>query len=239
MENLVGWIRRNVFVPVPRVDTLDELNKLLLDKCKVYADTHKIPGRESPVKDLLLEDQKRLCPLPVSPFDASKAAVCRVTPFSVVRFAANDYSVPVKYVGQEVTVRAYAEQIRIFAKGELIAEHTRNYGQNQQILKLAHYLPLLEYKPRSILEAKPVRQNLSAALLQFLEANAFSSEQLVEILRLCAADGENAFWEHKEQFMTSGRKAHIFTDPVKVQRTDLSMYDQLLQEGGSMCRTQV
>ena len=149
--------------PVPRVDTLDELNKLLLDKCKVYADTHKIPGRESPVKDLLLEDQKRLCPLPVSPFDASKAAVCRVTPLSVVRFAANDYSVPVKYVGQEVTVRAYAEQIRIFAKGELIAEHTRNYGQNQQILKLAHYLPLLEYKPRGILEAKPVRQNLSAS----------------------------------------------------------------------------
>lgn len=124
-------------------------------------------------------------------------------------------------------------------KGELIAEHARNYGQNQQILKLAHYLPLLEYKPRSILEAKPVRQNLSAALLQFLETNAFSSEQLVEILRLCAADGENAFWEHKEQFMVSDRKAHILTDPVKVQQTDLSMYDQLLQEGGTMCRTQV
>ncbi|WP_419196764.1 Mu transposase domain-containing protein [Acidaminococcus fermentans] len=111
----------------------------------MYANTHKIPGRENPVKDLLLEDQKRLCPLPGSPFDASRAAVCRVTPFSVVRFVANDYSVPVKYVGQEVTVRAYAEQIRIFAKGELIAEHARNYGQNQQILKLAHYLPLLEY----------------------------------------------------------------------------------------------
>lgn len=239
VENLVGWVRRNVFVPVPRVDALDELNRLLLDKCKVYANTHKIPGRENPVKDLLLEDQKRLCPLPGSPFDASRAAVCRVTPFSVVRFVANDYSVPVKYVGQEVTVRAYAEQIRIFAKGELIAEHARNYGQNQQILKLAHYLPLLEYKPRSILEAKPVRQNLSAALLQFLETNAFSSEQLVEILRLCAADGENAFWEHKEQFMVSDRKAHILTDPVKVQQTDLSMYDQFLQEGGNMCRTQV
>jgi hypothetical protein len=70
----VGWVRRNVFVPVPRVDALDELNRLLLDKCKVYANTHKIPGRENPVKDLLLEDQKRLCPLPGSPFECKQSS---------------------------------------------------------------------------------------------------------------------------------------------------------------------
>lgn len=53
VENLVGWTRRNIFVPVPHVTGLTELNKKLSARCQEYIDTHRISRRPAPVKDLL------------------------------------------------------------------------------------------------------------------------------------------------------------------------------------------
>jgi transposase len=36
VENLVGWVRRNVLVPVPRVDSIEELNDTLNKACLTY-----------------------------------------------------------------------------------------------------------------------------------------------------------------------------------------------------------
>lgn len=34
MENLVGYVRRNFLVPLPRVTSLEELNALLRERCR-------------------------------------------------------------------------------------------------------------------------------------------------------------------------------------------------------------
>ena len=48
VEGLVGWARRNILVPVPRVDSLTELNEALLERCQKY-EAHRIQGRPDTV----------------------------------------------------------------------------------------------------------------------------------------------------------------------------------------------
>lgn len=66
VENLVGYIRRNVCVPLPRVKDLDELNGKLLEKCTQYLE-HQVEGRPNKVGVMLTEDRKCLQPMPMRP----------------------------------------------------------------------------------------------------------------------------------------------------------------------------
>jgi len=43
VENLVGFIRRNAMVPLPKVASLEELNDRLIMTCKSYQ-SHRIQG---------------------------------------------------------------------------------------------------------------------------------------------------------------------------------------------------
>lgn len=238
VENLVGLSRRNFMVPVPRASSLAELNAYLENACLTYREKHCIASRQKSVKELFSFEQQALLPLPGKPFDASRMDVCRVSPYAVVRFETNSYSVPVKYTGREVAVRAYAEAIRIYADGAVVAEHPRCYGRNRQILSLTHYLPLLERKPRSILQAKPVKQALSTELLQFLQDNALSARTLMEILSICAAEGEDAVWRRLPDILPqSGKAGAAIKDTVAVSRSNLAAYDQFIQEGECPCQT--
>ena len=54
------------------------------------------------------------------------------------------------------------------AGGEAVAEYVRAYEHGKEISELAHYLPLLERKPRSILQARLVQHVLSQKLLHLL-----------------------------------------------------------------------
>lgn len=238
VENLVGLTRRNVFVPVPHAESLAEINRILLERCESYAATRKIDGRPESVSAMLAADRQHFLPLPGIPYDPSRASVCRVSPYATVRFDANAYSVPVLFVGREVTVRAFAEIIRIFADGKEIASHARCYKRGQKLLTLSHYLPLLARKPRSIFYAQPVQQNVSDALLHVLRTTDFDGKELMEILTLVAEEGEDAFWKREPEFLVNHAKTPAIPDAVEVQRVNLSVYDQMLEEGEDPCRMQ-
>lgn len=54
---------------------------------------------------------------------------------------------PAKWANSVVSVRLTADQVRIVADGELIAEHERRFGPDHLICDPWHYLPVLEKKP--------------------------------------------------------------------------------------------
>lgn len=238
VENLVGLTRRNVFVPVPNAGSLAEVNRILLERCESYAASHRVAGRPESVGAMLAADRQNLLPLPGIPYDPSRTSVCRVSPYATVRFDANAYSVPVLYAGREVAVKASAETVRILADGKEIAEHVRLYGRGEKALTLSHYLPLLSRKPRSIPYAQPVRQNVSDALMHVLRTTDFDGRELTEILTLVAEEGEDAFWKREPEFLENHAKAPAIHDTVEVQHVDLSLYDQMLEEGEEPCRMQ-
>lgn len=149
VEGGVGRFRRSYFVPVPQVKTIDELNQLLLAGCK-KDDARTIIGKsQSIVEDWQIEVAK-LFFLPDEPFVAADIVSPKVNNKSLIAVKGNWYSVPVIYVGQSVEAQVNSETITIMKQGKIIAEHLRSYDQHQIIAELAHYLPLIRYRPGAL-----------------------------------------------------------------------------------------
>ena len=223
VEGLVGYIRRNVCVPVPKTETMEELNQMLHEKCLKYL-SHQIRGKESSVGEMLARERGRLYPLPGYPFDPCKRATGRVDRFCTVRFDTNNYSVPSAYCGREVSVKAGPETVSIFFDGQCIAQHRRCLDRKQNIYKLEHYLPLLARKGRAIFYARPVQEALPEYFLSWLQKQNLSPKELVELLDRC----------REEDCGTIMTEASCHTAPVKiedaviVQEVDLYAYDAFL-----------
>ena len=223
VEGLVGYSRRNTCVPVPRVESMEELNSLLQEKCRKYL-SHQIRGKETKVGSMLVVEKENLYPLPKYPFDPCKRSTGRVDRFCTVRFDSNDYSVPCTFCGREVSVKASPETVSIYLGGTCIAQHKRCLERKKTIYDLAHYLPLLEKKGRAIFYARPVQETIPEFFLHWLRSQALTSKELVNILRRC----------QEEDYMEVMKKAPNHIDPVEIQDTvivqavDLHLYDAFL-----------
>ena len=127
VENLVGYSRRNFLVPVPRIANIDALNQKLWNDCLKYRATHKVQSRIHSVNTLYQEELRCLNPIPIYRFDTSKTTLPSVDDYSTVRFEKNNYSVPVRYLRKEVTVKGYGNHIRILYQNSEIARYIRCY----------------------------------------------------------------------------------------------------------------
>jgi len=190
VENLVGYSRRNFFVPVPKVSSIDELNQKLWDKCLNYRERHQIKNRFHSVKAMYQEELYLLNQIPLFRFDTSKTIIAAVDDYSTVRYEKNYYSVPTKHLRKDVTIKGYGNYVRIFYQNEEIASHIRCYYSGKTHYCLEHYIDLLERKPRSVFNAKPVKQNITAELLNWGRQLPGGNREMVKLLRLCVDYGE-------------------------------------------------
>ena len=69
------------------------------------------------------EEQRALLPLTGERFDTPQWGFCKVHPDHHIRFGYALYSVPTRYIGQEVDVRKDSQLVRLYLKGELIKTH--------------------------------------------------------------------------------------------------------------------
>lgn len=221
VEGLVGLARRSMMVPLPRVENLEELNTILNERCDAYSKL-RIANKPETVEAMYATEKSMLMPLPKYSIDVAKHMNARVDAVSTVRFQGNKYSVPVAYAGRQVAIKASPEIVEIFLRGEKIAQHTRLFGRNEQALKLAHYLPLLEKRWRAVLDAAPVRQNLSKEALEDLKANYGNQKRIREILY---REAGHPLQEKIDDESTQSEI--IINDPVNVRVVDLQMYDNL------------
>jgi len=155
VEGTVKYSRLNFLVPVPEVRDFDELNALLLQRCREDLQ-RRVRGEAKTKEKLLLEEQMSFRPLPFTPFEACRTQPGRVNSELLVRFDDNDYSVPMEYAYQDVVVKGDTDQVKICRFQEVIAVHRRCWGRQQQIFDPLHYLPLLERKPHSLAFARPL-----------------------------------------------------------------------------------
>jgi transposase len=223
VEGLVGYIRRNVCVPIPKVSDMEELNQHLQRKCERYLQ-HQVRGEKQTVGELLEAEKQRLYPLPGYAFDPAKRSSGRVDRFCTVRFDTNNYSVPSTYCGKEVAIKAGPETIEIYHAGNMIASHRRCLGKKQSIYDLKHYLPLLEKKGRAIFYAKPVQDNIPAYFLEWLSSKNLSPKELTELLYLSQVKSCKEVMEEASCHIASAE----ISDPVLVEPVDLHVYDVFL-----------
>ena len=79
-----------------------------------------------------------------------------MTSLSLVRYRANDYSVPTRYGHRQVLLKGYVDEIVICCGSEEIARHRRSYEREELIFDPLHYLALLERKTNALDQAAPL-----------------------------------------------------------------------------------
>jgi len=157
VEGLVGFSRRNYLVPIPAVESFEELNRKLLDQCRLYGG-HTISGREHTVEELFEMEKEHLLALPEHVFSNQLCLSGKVDKFGTVIVDKNRYSVPTNFVGRSVSVLLGVDRVTISLKSKRIAEHKRMYGNNKWQLDPDHYLDLLQKRPMAFDSARPMRQ---------------------------------------------------------------------------------
>ncbi len=157
VEGLVGYARRNYMVPIPKADTLDELNEQLIVACMAYGD-HRIDGREHTSNELYEQEKRHLIALPDLPFSNLQTTSGKINKYATVAIDKNRYSVPTRYVNCKVCVVLHIDRVEIFYSNKKIASHDRLFGNNQWSLDPDHYLELIQQRPQAFYSARPIRQ---------------------------------------------------------------------------------
>jgi transposase len=154
VERLVEYARSNFLVPVPAVDSLEQLNEQLTARCQ--QDQERTVRGRGVITTMLVDDRKAMLPLPARSFEARRVTVVTVDALSLVHFDTNSYSVPTAYAHRRVTVVATVNDVRLIHEDKLIARHDRCWDREQTLYNPIHYLALLERKPGGFDYAKPL-----------------------------------------------------------------------------------
>ena len=226
VENLVGYIRRNVCVPLPREKNPEELNAKLLAKCTQYLN-HQVEGRPARLGVMLDEHRTALRPMPRYTPDIAKKVYPTVSRYSTVLFETNHYSVPCKYRGKSTTVKAYPNHVEIWIEGSMVARHDRLFGRKEESLDMQHYLPILAQKGRAIRYARPVQNAVPAEFIDWLECQELTSKEIVEMLSQCLEVGYIAVMAG----VAPKPDQPAVTDTVIVPPVNLEAYDSLCGKG--------
>jgi len=164
VEKQVQDIRRQLFTPKLCFDDLESLNSWLLLRCNALG-ARPHPERQDQTIDEMFElERSDLAPLG-QPFDGYVEKAVRVRSTCLAQYDSNRYSVPARYAGCHVSLRAYADRIVVVAGHEVIAEHKRRFTKNISYFEPWHYVPLLLRKPGALRDGAPfVEWQLPAAM---------------------------------------------------------------------------
>ena len=148
VEGEVGRFRRRHLVPVPRVDSVAELNDLL-GVAMARDDARFVAARRVTVGEHFALEAAALRPLPGERFDYRAVGSHRVDRKSRVSVRGCLYSVPARYSGRRLDVRVGAETIEVLDRSRPVAVHARGL-KGDEVLVLDHYLEVLAYKPGAL-----------------------------------------------------------------------------------------
>ena len=232
VEGLVNTSRSNFLVPIPKFDSMEDLNAHLEQECIKYRN-HRVQGHNGTVAEEYEVEKAAMYPLPERKYDPCRRIEARVSRYSLVCFEKNRYSVPVDYVGKTVTVKVLPEKISIWADGKQIASHTRWFRTEQSIYDLKHYLPLLRQKGRAIFQAKPFLDNVPEEFVKWLEKrkdDGLKPKELVDLIELALEIGFDKVMRGDIRINTRIENESSVPDPVPVEKPDMSVYDSLLGE---------
>jgi transposase len=213
IESEAGYFRRNHWVPVPQASNLAELNRQLATACQ-QNEQRIISGREQTVGAALLIERGHLLPLASEGVDLAHTSFPTVNGLGCVKVRTNAYSAPLR-AGTEVHAKTYASTVELWHDGRCVARHERNYGHQQQVLELEHYLDVLYRKPGALAGSIALDQQRRAGLwpssfdqiwqaLMKRQGKQNGTRQMVELLKLGKIHGRIKLQEAIEATLAAG-----------------------------------
>ncbi len=151
VENKVGTIRRNLFVPEPRITNLDLFNYQTLEKCleRNKENHYRI---KKPIEELFEEEKLLMIPFNKIPFDTARYEVRKVSKYGLIEYSTCRYSVSPKYVGQTVVLKIRANEIEILSKdlSQSITNHQRLFEKDGESINYLDFLDLIKIRPNAL-----------------------------------------------------------------------------------------
>ena len=194
VEGEGGRFRRNHCVPMPVVNSIDELNALL-EAADAADDARRIGNRATSVAQDWAMEQTLLRSLPSEAFDTTLTLTPRVDRYAQVMVRCNQYSVPARFIGHRLRVKLSASTVTVYDRTVVVARHQRAIGKGAKVLDLDHYLEILLRKPGALPGATALSQARAAkvftaeherfwAAARRAHGDAAGTRALVEVLLL-------------------------------------------------------
>jgi transposase len=142
VENGVGFVKKNLLagLELPDFAALQPAATLWVDtvaNVRMHETTHQRPI------DHFEEERAQLRRLNPAGFDLARVCTVRATKQFRVPLDSNHYSVPSRYAGQRLTLKAYADRVCIYEADQLLARHPRSMDRHQDIEDPEHAHQLL------------------------------------------------------------------------------------------------
>ncbi len=188
IENGVGYVKGN-FINGSNFSSLEEAQMSLKDWLEKIANV-RIHGttRQQPVASFNREEKNALLPLNPHRFDCARIENRSADLRCRVWCDGNQYSVPSRYAGINLSLKISSENVYIYHDEKLITSHLRSYGKGHTIADPGHCKLMLDERQTA------ARQNLksdflalgqdAAAMLRELEARLLNSESHMKKIML-------------------------------------------------------
>lgn len=132
VENKVGTIRRNLFVPAPTYHDVEDFNRKLLDRHEQKAaEEHYKKG--TLISDLFEEDKKHFLFLPLKTFNVCRYEICKADGYGKICLDGKHfYSTKPENHNKKVMVGIRAHYVDILEdNGDILVRHRRQYGSER------------------------------------------------------------------------------------------------------------
>lgn len=196
VENGVGYVKKNFLagLELPDFAAMQPAATLWVDTVadvRVHESTHQRPI------DRFEDERAHLRRLNPAGFDLARVCTVRATKQFRVPLDSNHYTVPSRYAGQRLTLKAYADRVCIYDADQLLARHPRSMDRHQDIEDPDHERQLLTQR-KSAREQRLLVNFLALspraqAYLEGLEAKRVNARgHLRKILALAELHGKEA-----------------------------------------------
>lgn len=151
VENKVGTLRRNLFVPEPTIIDLDAFNAELLLRCKKrHCEKHY--RLDKTIGELFEDEKAKMIPFNKTFFDTARYESRKVNKLGLIEFSKCRYSVSPQYVGETVTVKVMANKIELYTKdfSKKITTHPRLFKKGLESIHYIDFIDILKLRPNAL-----------------------------------------------------------------------------------------
>ena len=142
VENGVGYIKKNLLAGLDLPD-FSALQPAAMTWVNTVADVrHHGETHPRPI-DRFNDERAHLAALNPAGFERARGVPVRATRQFRVPLDSNDYTVPSRYAGQHLTLKAHADRVCLYQRDQLIARHARSMDRHPHIEDPDHERPLL------------------------------------------------------------------------------------------------
>ena len=250
VENKVGYSRRNAFVPVPTITSMEEFNEQLWAWCE--KDAQRLHYKyKVPIQELWEGDKESLLALPEHPYPIFRYEAVTVNKCGLATIDTNKYGLAPALAGWTVQAKIFFDHVEFYHDHRLVAQYRRSYGRNEELYDWTQYVGALLKKPgavehtrffqrmpeqwRELLSQSKGRERKSALQLLSEIVNDGNAGLCEEALAMAAENGRTDPDSIRQCYYMIARK-EFHPEPLKLKGTaprlhydpNLTAYDGLM-----------